>query len=139
MGKASDLDRHMAGRIQSPQEVERREGRRPKLRLRPEVLDQALTIPSQVDIFDRLGEKAGQVVALHNAEREATAVVITTEQYLKLVTSLIRDRELTELNLDGRIAPSDATLAGLGVEQINPRDTWFPIPGYDPSRPPSEG
>jgi hypothetical protein len=77
----------------------------------------------------------GEVAALRDSE-SVVVVAVPAEQYLELVTAYIRDRHLSEVNLDGRIAPSDATLSRLGVEQVDPRDTWVPGEGYNATKPP---
>lgn len=135
MGKATDLDDWFERHPLTSEEMERREGPRPKLRLAPDVLAQAIDSSTQVkDALDRAVTQAAiNVTALHDAESGVTAIAVPAERYLELVTSFIRDRNLSEVNLDGRIAPSDATLSELGVEQINPRDTWISVDGYDPS------
>lgn len=135
MGKATDLENSI--RPLTPEEMEKRLGPRPKLRLRPDVVAQALDSNAGVqDVLHRLDQQGPDgLTVLHDAASGAAAVTIPLDRYLSLVTSDIRDRQLTEANFDGRIGPSDATLSAMGVEQVNPRDTWLPIPSYDPGGP----
>jgi hypothetical protein len=132
MGKASELDDWLERNPLTPEETEMRDGPRPKLRLGPNVLAQALDPSAKVkDVLVRVSEAASKVTVLHDAQSGATAFAIPEEQYLELITSYIRDRDLSEVKSDGRIAPSDETLSELGVEEINPRDTWIHT-DYDP-------
>jgi peptidyl-tRNA hydrolase len=149
MGKGTEHDDRMRERQAEiargeREDVRSRNNPRPELRLGHELLARAIDSHAMTkDVLDQVtGEGARSVVVLRDAESGATAVTVTVEQYLNLVTSLIRDRGLTELNtespLAGRLAPSDATFTDLGVEPVNPRDTWLPIPDYDPTQPASE-
>jgi len=104
--------------------------------LRPELLASGLGADASVrEVLARQSSGAGEDITVLRDAAGATAVTIPVEQYLELVTSYIKDNELSEVNLDGRVGPSDAVLSGLGVEQVNPRDTWLRIEGYDPSEP----
>jgi|HubBroStandDraft_6_1064221.scaffolds.fasta_scaffold89496_2 hypothetical protein len=122
MGKASKLLQELMA-TESPEEAH---GPRPKLRLRPELADQALGPAAHVeDILDRLsGEGTSKEVVLHDASTGTSVVAIPVEEYLELVTSYIRDMNLSNLATDGQIRPSDAALAELGVEQEDPQATW---------------
>lgn len=127
MGKARELDNWLDSRPPlSSEETERREPR-PKLRLRPEVLAQALGPAAEVKgVLDRqAGETGEKRTALHDAESGATAVAVPLEQYLELVTSYIRDRHLAQVNHDHRVIPPDTTFSELGVEQVDPQATWL--------------
>jgi hypothetical protein len=137
MGKASELDDFLDRQPPlTPEEIEARDGPRPKLRLGSHLLNRSLGPDAKTgDVLDRLTSET-KVTSLHDSETGATGVVVPAEQYLELVTSYIRDRGLAEVKLDGQVAPTDTTLLDLGVEQVNPRDTWLRIEGYEP-RPPA--
>ncbi len=138
MGKAGELDDYLEAHPLTPKGIEARRGARPKLRLGRAVLDQALGPETEArGALDRLANGA-KVTALYDPESGATAVVVPVEEYLELVTAHIRDRGLAEVGLNGQVAPSDATLSELGVEQVNPRETWLRIGDYDPSGPAPE-
>lgn len=141
MGKGSELDDWLQKNPLTPEEVETREGPRPKLRLRPDMLEKALGPDSQVkEALRRVAsEGADSVTALRDAESGTAAIVVPVEQYLELISSHIRDRHLAEVQLDGQVAPSESTFAAFGVEQVNPRDTWLGIQGYDPGQPAPDG
>ena len=129
MGKASELDDWLDKQPPLTQEEtdERRGGKRPELRLRPDVLSQALDPGAPVsDVLDRLGnETANGVAALHDADSGATAIAVPLAQYLRLVSAYIGDNQLLEAQLDGRIVPPDATLEASGVYQADPQATWI--------------
>lgn len=131
MGKASELDDWLDSHPLAPEEIEARDGPRPKLRLAPDVLAETLDSSTSVKgVLDRVaGEGVCKIAALHDAESGATAVAVPLEQYLELVTSHIRDRSLSEVTLDNRALPSDTTLAVLGVEQVDPQATWLHMGG----------
>ena len=144
MGKGAEYEERIRARQAEIARGERQNERsrnnpRPGLRLGPDMLAQALSSSANVgDVLDRLADNsASAVTALRDAESGAAAVVVPVSQYLELVTSFIRDRELIEISTEGHhaghAAPSDATLRELGVEQVNPHDTWVPLPGYGPS------
>jgi hypothetical protein len=141
MGKASELDDWLNRQLPlTPEEKARYEGPRPQLRLRREVVERA--VGPDVPVKAALGYVASQgaeAVALRDAESGTTAVVVSLAQYFELVSSYIRDRELAEVGLDGRVVPSDSTFSALGVEQVNPRESWLRIGGYDPGPPTPEG
>lgn len=112
---------------------------RPKLKLNGEVAQRALGTTANVkDVLAQLeGDDTAKVAALHDADSGASAVVIPVEQYLELVTSRLRDNEVFTFQAEpsGRVGPQETDLAELGVEQVNPRDTWWRTPGYDPTSP----
>lgn len=138
MGKASELDDFLGRQPPlTPEEVEARDGPRPKLRLGPDLISRSLGPDVRAsNALDQIASGA-KTTALRDPETDTTAVVVPAEQYLELVTSYIRDRDLSEVKLDGQVAPSETTLLDLGVEQVNPRETWLRVEGYDPSGPPN--
>ena len=140
--KASELLDDLRQRRLTPEEREARDGPRPKLRLEPTVLDRTVGAHANMqDVLTRLGgEGTAKMVVLHDADSGASAVAVPVEQYLELVTSFLKDGQVSQYQagLDGRIAPSAAALAELGVEQVNPRDTWGRVADYDPTTPAPE-
>lgn len=124
MGKATEFDDLMGGMPPRTAEARERRDPRPKLRLRQEVLEQAVTPSHPVaDTLSRLVDEPE--VALHDPDSGNTAIAVPLDQYLELVTSFIRDRQLAQITADGRAIPSEATLMGLGVEQVDPQATWL--------------
>ncbi len=128
MGKASELDDWLErqGPL-TPEETDERDPR-PRLRLGHKVLSTALGPDQHMQhVLDRVSGTASDesVVGLCDDQSNVRAVAVPVEQYLELVTSYIRDRNLSELTLDNRSVPSDATLAELGVEQVDPHATWL--------------
>lgn len=140
MGKASELDDDLRRHPLTREELEQFQGPRPKLRLRAEVLERALGSSAQVqDVLELVNTQGADAVALRDPQTDAIVVVVPAGQYLELVTAYIRDRNLAEVKLSGQVTPSEATFSELGVEQVNPRDTWLRIEGYDPGQPTPEG
>jgi len=135
MGKASELSKALEEQPLTPQEHEQREGPRPALRLSDELINEALG--PAVSIGEALTQANNsartQPVVLRDPETEQTAVVLSADEYLDLVTSRVKDRQLYQTFPDRRIGPSAETLADLGVEQVDPRATWWPVEGYDPA------
>lgn len=124
MGKASDLDDFLEGMPPLTQEEKDKREHRPKMRIRAEVLDQALESSAGVrDVLDRLD--GNQQVALHDAESDATAIAVPVEQYVELVRSYIKDRQLFDLTSEAPVP--EATLSQLGVEQVDPHEPWLHI------------
>ena len=127
MGKATELDDSLQRMPRRTPEERERFDPRPKLRLRQEVLEQAIS-PAQ-PVADALGRLAGEGseprVALHDPESGATAVAVPLEQYLELVTSYIKDRQLAAMTTDARSTPPNATQIELGIEQVDPQATWL--------------
>src|SRR5579863_1718042 len=118
MGKGTDLLRELqSGEPTAPRPD-------PQLRLNADILARSISPDSTTELLDQV-EGDNLVAVVHNAEQQARAVVVPAELYLELVTSYIRDRNLMEAQLDGRIVPPEATLAELGVEQVDPRQTWI--------------
>jgi hypothetical protein len=140
MGRASELDEWLEKHPLTSEEVEMRDGPRPPLRLGADILRESLgpETPAK-DVLERLSSTVVGNVAVMRDASGTTAVAVPVDRYLELVSSYIRDRQLSEVNLDGRIAPSDGTLGELGVEQVNPRDTWIHVDGYDPNQPAPSG
>jgi len=138
MGKASELDDYLETHPLTPDEKARYKRPRPQLRLRSEVVEQALDpdAPVKTALGHVATQQGAEVVALHDAESGSTAVIVPVAQYLELVSSYIRDRELAEIDLNGRAVPSDATFSALGVEQVDPQESWLRIGGRDPGQPP---
>ncbi|HTB48560.1 MAG TPA: hypothetical protein VK712_00575 [Verrucomicrobiae bacterium] len=126
MGKATELDDFLDKRVLTTEEIEWRHGSRPKLRLRPEVMAQAIAPNAQVsDVLARLADADGENrTALHDPESGMMAIAVPLELYLELVTSYIKEQNLSEGKTDGRTAPTDATLAALGIEQVDPQASW---------------
>ena len=129
MGKASELDDWLDKQPPLTQDEveERRGGKRPELRLRPDVLSEALHPSARVsDVLARLENRtANSVTALHDADSGTTAIAVPLEQYLQLVSAYIGDNQLLEAQLDGRIVPPDTTLEASGVDQVDPQATWI--------------
>lgn len=124
MGKASEFDDRIR-RLTQEEYDELRGRHRPPLRLRREALERALDPSTGVgDVLHRQSN-GEDLTVLHDARTGATAVAVPVEQYLQLVSALIGDNELSEVQLDGTIRPSDATLAASGVEQVDPNATWI--------------
>jgi hypothetical protein len=138
MGKGTEYEKARAARwAEGRADHETSSEPRPALRLRPDVLADAID-PRTVDseLLDRVtGKRAGKLTVIRDTESGATVVVVPVEQYFTLVTSHIRDQGLATMRTDGRVGPFDETLTELGVEQVNPHDTWLPVPGYDPTHP----
>lgn len=130
MGRASELDDWLDKLPPlSPEEAAIEP--RPGLRLAPNTVRHALDSQSRLAqvIAEVSGEATSKVVALRDTDGAVAGVAIPAEQYLELVTSYIRDRNLSQVTLDNRAVPSDATLAELGVEQVDPNATWLYLGG----------
>jgi hypothetical protein len=128
MGEASKLDDYLDDLASQPlpPEVERLDPR-PKLRIAHDALARALGPNATVhNVLEQVSNGNGATV-LHDATSDATAVVVPADEYLELVTSQIKDRGLAHVTSDGRALPSDATLNGFGVEQVDPAATWLHI------------
>lgn len=127
MGKATELDDFLERQPPLTQEELDRRAARPKLRLRSELLEQALspTQPVQAALEQLSGETGGKRTVLGNAESSAIAVAVPLERYLELVASYIKDRGLANVTVDYGVIPSDATFAELGVEQVDPEASWM--------------
>lgn len=133
MGKGSDYERERAVRWAARAEhVESS----PALRLGHDEVARAIDPHASIsEVLDRAtGEGASKLEVIHDERTGATAVVVPVEQYLTLVTSHIAAHSLYAMTAEGRVGPGDATLTELGVEQVNPHDTWLPVPGYDPAQ-----
>lgn len=128
-GKGTRLVEELLSHPLTEEEQAERRGPRPKLRLRPEVLTQALDTKASVrDVLARqTGEAAPALTVLRDAETGATSVAVPLDQYLELVTSSIKDADRWIAGNDGGLRPPDDDLAQLGVEQVNPDDSWTRI------------
>lgn len=128
MGKASELDAR--AKTLSQEEIDERKGNhRPALQLRQDVLSQALAPTARVeDVLKHLGGETLDHVALHDPTSGVTAVAVPLERYLQLIGADVADRDQLEVGLDGRMLPSDATLAASGVEQVDRQAPWSQIP-----------
>jgi len=125
MGKASEMDSKIPPL--TPEEAERHYGPRPELRLADAALRES--IDANASVRAALEQAAGSATAgpvvIRDSETQQTAVVISAEQYLDLVTSSIRDRQQYEATHDAGVRPSAETLARLGIEQVDPHATWL--------------
>lgn len=128
MGKASELDDWLERHPLTPEEKARQKPR-PQLRLRREVLYRALSPDVLVkEALDQVAAGGSETLAMLDAATGETAIVVPVERYLELVTSHIRDMQLDEMGLDGRTTPSEDTFLALGVEQVDPTESWLRIP-----------
>jgi hypothetical protein len=128
MGEASEFDDWLERHPLTPEETAQRDGPRPELRLRPEALSQALGPDAQVkNVLDRQVAETSEkrTAVLHDSKTGTTSIAVPLEQYLELVTSYIRDRDLAQLTLDNRAIPPDEALSELWVEQVDPQATWL--------------
>lgn len=130
MSKGSELDDWLERNPLTPDEEERLDPR-PELRLAPDILAQALgPNASTKDALERVaGEGDSKVAVLRDAGSGMTAVAVPLERYLELVTSYIKDRNLSEVTVDNRALPSAEILTALGVEQVDPQATWLYMGG----------
>lgn len=125
MGKASELDDFLEGRSLTPEEVTARHPKVPELRLRADVpaveIDGATTASN---VLAHMRSENVGTIALHEPSVNVTAVVMPVERYLELVgTELANDPFHKEAGPRG-IAPTEAALAAVHVEQVDPSDTW---------------
>ncbi|MGC1177217.1 MAG: hypothetical protein WA843_04055 [Candidatus Saccharimonadales bacterium] len=124
MGKASELDRRT--RRITQEEDDRNKGKvRPSLRLRPDVLDQAIEGSTAVqEVLNRLGHGGDDKVALHDPATGRTAVALSVERYLELVGSEMQERDVFTIGPNGQTHPPDGRLEATGAEQVDPQATW---------------
>jgi len=140
MGKAEDLADDLMRHPLMPEEIAARYPQFPELRLRADapavVVDEATRVR---DVVGRLQSEDVGSIALRNPDGGVTAMVVPVERYLELVGTQLATDPNKVATLDGRLMPSEVSIAASYVEQVNPRDTWGrPIPGYDPNRPAPE-
>jgi hypothetical protein len=126
MGRATDLDNFLS-KLPPAEDGEGLDGPRPELRLGAEALKQALGPDAPIrDVLDRQAAETGEKrTVLRDPKTGITSVAVPLEQYLELVTSHIRDRNIAQLTLDNRVIPSDDVLSEFGVEQVDPQATWL--------------
>jgi hypothetical protein len=125
MGKATELDDYQDRHPLTPEKVAARYPKVPELRLRADVpaveIDEATTASN---VLAHMRSENVGTIALHEPIVNVTAVVMPVERYLELVGSeLANDPFHKEAGPRG-IAPTEAALAAVHVEQVDPSDTW---------------
>jgi hypothetical protein len=124
-GKATELDDVLAQRRLTPEEIEERRGKRPELRLRPDVPSIDVSEATRAyEILDKLGQDEISGLALRSLNGVVTAMVVPLDRYLELATSDLKGSHNKEATNDGRVIPAEATFAASYVEQVDPNATW---------------
>jgi hypothetical protein len=121
MGKAGELDNYLDSLPPKPK------ARWPELRLRADMPSLLVEDTTRAEIVHELTQEHVGALALTDQTGAITAVAVSPEHYLELVTgALSQDETKQSAHLDRRIGPTDAALAADHVEQVDPHATWFP-------------
>lgn len=125
MGYASELDKRLETPLSAEEEARYRP-KPPQLRLRADVPSLKVDESDQARIVRELEQDEGSSLALRGADGTISAMVILPERYLELVRSDLSLAESKQTVFPGgRIGPSDAILAEVHVEQVDPNATWL--------------
>lgn len=125
--KASKIVDDLTSHPLTSEEMAKRRGSRPELRVRSDApsIEINETTPA-AETIARLEARHTDTLALREPGGEAKAVVLSIERYLELIgTELATDPFNKVATLDGRITPSDTAVAAAYVEQVDPTDTWM--------------
>lgn len=102
---------------------EPRKPKLPELRLRSDMPTVAVSAATPlVDVVEQLRSEGVGVIALHEADSDAMAVMLPVERYLELVGKVLVGQRTGIVNPYGQLVPPESDFADAYVKQVNPRD-----------------
>jgi hypothetical protein len=128
MGKASELDSELERQPLTAEELAV-QGGRPTLevRLRADALTRLEGRIAVGDALEVLEHAGGASIELSDFATGLRGILVPVDRYVQLLALELGSGEM-QAESDGRIRPT--RLEDSDIEQVNPADTWLPVPGH---------